>query len=415
MKNHLATAGVSLGLLLAGCSRSLTITTVSEYGGGPIAGVRIQVDDGEWLVTDGDGRVVLEEVPVGFDLKVHQTTTGQGFRADDFWSLEEPGWNPVVLVDGSRVPLRGSDVSGTVSGGTGGPIEVFVSRGWARQGMPGDTASGNGNFGTYVQWEGSGPLSAVVRALESDGSNPPAHFRGYGETAVTLTDPSGGGGNLTGVQVQLQPVGEMTVTGSVTVPASIPNVRVRTTSSLRLSNGEGTALAFSSGGGAPALSAVFPQVPGMVPWLSVSADEMGNQFSASSFEARAVGPGTLPVVFDLPEPAEQLEPSAGARIDESTVFRWRGGPDGGRFAVNVSCEWIDDDGLYRNANYRVMETRERELPFSAFPGLTIDSGTYCLWVVMWSPIGFHRGATQAESNATWDRYSISRSRGAIIQ
>src|SRR3954469_8476440 len=91
---------------LSACSRTVTVRTISEYGGTPIAGVQVQVDDGEWIATDEKGEAAFRNVSPPFVLSIHQVTLGTAgggsYRFDDVWVLRDPQGEPVVaLVDGS--------------------------------------------------------------------------------------------------------------------------------------------------------------------------------------------------------------------------------------------------------------------------------------------------------------------------
>src|SRR6185295_1648766 len=89
-----------------------------------------------------------------------------------------------------------------------------------------------GSFALYVQWEHPGPLSSVLRAVETDGASPPGKYRSYGEAAVTLTDP-GTGGELSGVPITVFPVTEGVVGATVALPPELEHGSLVISSSLR--------------------------------------------------------------------------------------------------------------------------------------------------------------------------------------
>src|SRR4051812_35101535 len=128
MSAHRSAGTAALVLLLSGswgCSRTVTVRTVSEYGGTPIAGVQVQVDDGEWIATDEKGEAAFRNVSPPFVLSIHQVTLGTAgggsYRFDDVWVLRDPQGEPVVaLVDGSWLARYSATVTGSVSGGHGG-------------------------------------------------------------------------------------------------------------------------------------------------------------------------------------------------------------------------------------------------------------------------------------------------------
>lgn len=128
-----AAASVSASLLLAACSSDggedaelrddtggladrQIIQAVSSLGGTPIAGVQIQLDDGEWITTDANGEASFPAVVRAFSVTARQRTSGNPSAYSDVWRLVEQTDNPLVLaVDGSAAPVLSALVSGQVT------------------------------------------------------------------------------------------------------------------------------------------------------------------------------------------------------------------------------------------------------------------------------------------------------------
>src|SRR3954468_603413 len=88
-------ACVLVALALAGCVFSgddLTIQTVSEYGGTPIAGVKVQVGDQPWMTTDASGKARFTAAMSPYTVRIHQAMVftdlkGVAHQNDKVWQL----------------------------------------------------------------------------------------------------------------------------------------------------------------------------------------------------------------------------------------------------------------------------------------------------------------------------------------
>src|SRR5678810_68305 len=101
MSTHRSAVAAALVFLLLGswgCSRTVTVRAISEYGGTPIAGVQVKVDNGAWVATDEQGEAAFRDISPPFALSVHQVTLGTAgggsYRADDVWVLRDPQGDP---------------------------------------------------------------------------------------------------------------------------------------------------------------------------------------------------------------------------------------------------------------------------------------------------------------------------------
>jgi hypothetical protein len=268
-----------------------------------------------------------------------------------------------------------------------------------------------GSFALYVQWEKPGPLSSVLRAVETDGASPPGQYRSYGELAATLTDP-GTGGTLSGVPITLDPVSQGVVGATVALPLELEHASLVISSSLRFPGGGD--LWLGGGPATPPLSVPFPKVSGPESWLAVRAVG-GPPEMASSIQERQVTVPSSGVAFDLLAPASLVEPAKRGVIGAGTTFRWTGGSSTEQAALSMVCDWTDGAGTARGVNYRTLEASGTETSLPPLPDLTVDTGARCFWQVSQYPSGYHLGATLAETPATESGYSLSESREATFQ
>ncbi|HVE82470.1 MAG TPA: hypothetical protein VND93_06470 [Myxococcales bacterium] len=412
-------AGAVWLLVLAGCGRrDLTVRTLSEYGQSPIASILLQADDGEWVFTDDQGEAVLHDVGTPFTVRVHQHVIGQfpeqsgGWANDDVWVLQSPEGDPLVLlVDGNFVTRDYASVTGSLSGTSGGPFRVFASNGTSDR-MPYSVYGAGTQFDLGFQWEGVGrPLDTTFRAFETDSTVLPGHYAAYGEYSARL-EP---GAALNDFTIPLQPVNEATVTAAPTVPGGLgANVQLELSASLQVEGGGGVMWlgAITSG---PSLSAVFPQVSGTVPWMGITARDMGTFDGAQSWDRHAVSPPETGVPFDLPPAVALVDPAEGATINQDTVFRWRGGPAGGQTTFHLICNWSDAAGVTRQVNFRTVEGSGTEARLPAIPNLDLAGASSCRWSVGWAPAGTHEGALLSERGASQYRGSRSQSRSAVFK
>lgn len=161
--------------LLAGCMASedgLTIQTVSEYEGSPIAGVKVQVGDQPWMTTDASGRARFAAAMSPYTVRIHQPmiytdSKGVPHQHDKVWRLVGRDKNPLVVqVDGSLAQIYKANISGTVAGRSTSPgPEVMVVAGTS---FPFPVA-GDGAFAFSAWWEGGTTRDLDLRALETSG------------------------------------------------------------------------------------------------------------------------------------------------------------------------------------------------------------------------------------------------------
>ena len=186
-----AAASVSASLLLAACSSEgggdsplhddsggladrQIIRAVSSEGGKPIAGVQIQLDDGEWLTTDAHGEASFPAAERAFTITARQRTEGNPSAFSDVWRLVEQTDNPLVLaVDGSAAPVLSALVSGQVTGRRGGNdsvIRVFSITGRGDMGSVVALDSYGFDLPVFLEDHGAdrGPRKITLAALETN-------------------------------------------------------------------------------------------------------------------------------------------------------------------------------------------------------------------------------------------------------
>ena len=391
------------GVALAGCGSSssgLVVKTVSEYGGTPIAGVQVQVEEQPWQTTGSGGEASFTATKAPYVVRVYQPmtfTTLQGVRRqhDKVWQLVGQSANPLVLdVDGSLSQIYKARVSGTVTGRSAAGTQVAV-------GAPVPfAAAADGSFQLpVVWWEGSTSRNILLRAFESDTSQPPGHYLRFGAASVKVTDETGflgPGGNVAGARVPLTPVAEGHVSGNVTGAAA---ATLRSALALQFGKYDWLGLGEGSTSGLPlAFDYALPLVAGATPWIQFTASS-GSGFLGTSWHDRAVTPPATGVSFDLPASVSLLEPADSASFSSSTVFRWNAGPAGGKYALDLSCADWNEGPLTRNIHYRAVETTTASVALPAIPGVAIPAGTSCSWSVQWTatidPLSETRGSQSA--------------------
>src|SRR5207248_2671615 len=113
--------------------------------------------------------------------------------------------------------------------------------------------------------------SFTLRAFESDGAQPPAHWTGYASKALTVAqaDPCGPSGTKTGVSLALQPVSEAHVTGHVARGATVgssPAVGV-----IWLKFADAPELPLAGGDPGTDFDYAVPRIDARETWITVSA------------------------------------------------------------------------------------------------------------------------------------------------
>jgi hypothetical protein len=385
------------GLALAGCGSSgdLVVRTVSEYGGTPIAGVKVQVGDQPWMTTGSNGEARVAAVAPPYTVRVYQPMTYTNFRGetkqhDKVWQLIGQTANPLVLdVDGTVALAYKAEITGTVEGRSGAAnsqVRVVAHQGGAVR------AASDGTFRTGTYWEGSTSYDFVLRAFESDTEEPPAHYTGYAASRVRVTDTTGylgEGGSLSGVRLQLGPVAEARVSGQVTRAEALAQETLRSSMFLRFAEYDWAWLGPGRASGQPAaFDYTVPRIDGAETWLrfevwgAAAAPYPVNPLYA--WHSRKVALPSTDVSFDIPPPVSLTEPADGATFGPSTTFRWSPGPPGGKYSLGMLCdpEW-SEGALKRNIYYRDVETTSTEVMLPAIPGVAIPAGVTCAWSVMW--------------------------------
>src|SRR2546423_1879057 len=264
------------GVVLAGCGGGddgLVVRTVSEYGGTPIAGVKVQVGEQPWTTTGSNGEARFTSVAPPYTVRVYQPMTfatrpGLARQNDKVWQLIGQTGNPLVLeVDGSLAQIYKAHASGTVAGRSGAASTQVLVQG-SRAAPDGTFGSSNG---PVIWWEGATSTDFVLRAVESGTEQPPAHYTGYAANRVRLTDTPGflgPGGNLYGMTLQLGPIEEARVSGQVTRPEALSQGTLTSTIALRFSPYEWLGLGEGHPSGQPAaFDYAVPRIGGAAPWL----------------------------------------------------------------------------------------------------------------------------------------------------
>src|SRR5687767_13657502 len=132
----LGVAAAAIGLW--GCD-GLEVITVSEYGGTPMAGINVRVNDLPWAVTDSRGVAAFPAAKPPYVVTVHQvvdtiSAAGNPNRHDDILVLRDlVGGTAVIPVDGTPYDVTGledreAEVAVTVSGDQGQVL--LAAAGW---------------------------------------------------------------------------------------------------------------------------------------------------------------------------------------------------------------------------------------------------------------------------------------------
>lgn len=408
-----AAASVSASLLLAACSSDggddaelrddtggladrQIIQAVSSLGGTPIAGVQIQLDDGEWITTDANGEASFPAVDRAFTVSARQTTGGNPSAFSDVWRLVEQTDNPLVLaVDGSAAPVLSALVSGQVTGRRGGNdsvIHVFAITG--RGDMGSVVALDSYGFELPIFLEGhraaQGPRKLTLAALETNAAATRA--LAFGTAEVQISD-----GDAITADLALAPIAEAQVSGVVALPDRLaadlhPQARLifdgfddaatdpAAAPSLRLFQSTHTAPVLFPG----AYALDLPVIAGARVEVGFSLVEARGGFTpGTSSVARQVELPAQDVAFQLPPVLQQREPAAGAQVPTSAVFRWDPVADSaegeGKYVFRATCA----AGLYGAPLYlRMIETTATEVTLPAVDGVSL-SGMICHWQVAW--------------------------------
>lgn len=400
----------------------LVVQTVSEYGGTPIEGVRVRVNDLPWVTTDGRGMARFERVDPPFTVRAYQTMTGGSgaHRFDDVWELPGLEANPVVLqVDGSPglpfgPPNHHASIAGAISGISGSGPLVRVVATTPVYGGGAAAAAGDGTFEIpFASWEGPSPRTFVLHAFESDSADPPAQYHGHGSVPVSVADPTGEGGAVTGAVVALGAVTETHVRGEVTVAAALAGGALRPILAIEFPDASSVSLVRD---GAPRSPGPFdfavPVVGAPTAMVGFTAVVAPSGPFAGDFRRVAIAQGVpVSVSFDLPDPASLVEPADGGLIGSGTVFRWGAAPGAGRYNLHVSCDQVEG-AVTRHVSFRGIETTATEARLPSIEFVALAPGATCTWDVAWydvsdslvvGPVGLrraYRSATSPQRTAT---------------
>ena len=379
----------------------IVITTVSEYGQSPVSGVQVQLDDGEWRTTDQEGRVTFEAAPQSYDLRVFQRIDTGSSVAQDVWVLvNQTNPSMTIPVDGSTQVTHEGSITGSVSGTSGDESHVAVFGGR----FPGTGAVGTvAEDGTFqlarFRWEGSSSQRFNLHALESNGGALPTRYTGFGTASITLED-AGQGATAT-AEIDLAPVDEADVTGTVAVADGIaPSLRPSMT--LTLPDGAHVTLGDEAALTPGAFEFAIPDLDGATVRLGFEAGDMitGELVGPRSDYTALVALPAKDLTVELPAAVVPVEPAEAATIDHTTRFRWEPLAGGDHYGLSLICAW--DGG---NVNYRVVETTDTEVILPDIPGLLIGPNARCAWSVGW----YDRSVTRIESLTLPSSLRTSRS------
>ena len=354
------------------------ITTVSEFGQSPVAGVQVQLDGGEWLTTDERGRVAFDEAPAVYDLRVFQRIdTGSNVMQDVWVLVDQTSPAMTIPVNGSTQPTHRGSITGSVSGTSDDDSHVAVFGGR----FPDTGRSARSPRTGRSSWPASAGRAPRRRAstcmlLESNGGDLPTRYTGFGTASITLED--GGEGATAMAEIDLAPVDEADLTGTVSVADGIaPSLRPSMT--LTLPDGASLTLGEQAALTPGAFEFAIPDLDGATVRLGFEAGGMttGELIGPRSDYTAII---TLPangLIVELPAAVVPIEPAEGATIDWSTRFRWEALPAGSHYGLSLDCEWNGGD-----VNYRVVETNDTEVSLPDIPGLVV-AGARCAWSVGW--------------------------------
>jgi hypothetical protein len=318
------------------------------------------------------------------------------------------GWTHYITRQASiagSVTNRSADVGSVTRVTAGAPIEGNPYLNPVQVGA-------DGTFQMQATWDQSlSPAQTIVlRALESDTADPPRHYTGYGSAHVSVSD----GAPVNGVTVQLGPVAETRISGTLTTTGQLAGGNVGTSLVLVFPNDWGISLA---------RHAEPRTVPGSfdytVPIAGTQTALVGFHVDASyigggsgsqrRYVAIAEGAPVSGLLFDIPAPVALVEPADGATIGTDTVFRWTTGPPGGSYDLGVSCYLpgsASQDGRDIVTGWGINTTNTEARVFST-PFLRLVPGMRCYWGVVWSD-----GDLSAPQGARW---AAPMSRSAVLR
>src|SRR5438270_401118 len=383
-------------LPMGGCSDPpIVVRTVSDRTGLGMAGIRVQVADQPWAMTDADGKATFTAVSGMFTVRVHQSpnfATSAPYPCANGACLEEifvveglSGSQVVVEVDGNfgllspphLPPWYDADVSGSAVGWTQPTsastwVQISYSGTW----LPSQVAS-DGSFDLSFPFQAPA-TSVALRAYEGEPNSPYQLTRLFAFGSATV--PVVKGGHTTGVSVSLRPVVMGTAEGTASLAAPLAGAEVRGWCSIGFGGYEPAAVFFAGTTVAPAaFSLPAASVPGGETSVTLFTTLGGGRGSAR--QRRSVSVPATGVAFQLPAPAELLEPAEAAFIDGTTFFRWNASETGGTSTLGLGCDWTADSVLH-SVGYSVSTTGS-QATVPAIPGVAVPADASCSWAVNW--------------------------------
>jgi hypothetical protein len=209
----------------------ITVTgqVLSYYGGRPVQGVQVFVDD-QFYVTDANGAFTAEGVVPPYDVGVLVTDGGVLFgapsgtlRGSVYRGVTRP--DPKILYPGSSSYTRAGQVSGTVTGGAGFPYptptpdpgyetSIYLSGPYASLSGFG-ASSADGSFLSDVYWNGGGTETVALNVIQYS-NVPEISYTGYGRATGIVPDQG-----VADIDIAMSPIGTGHIVGTVTAPFEI--------------------------------------------------------------------------------------------------------------------------------------------------------------------------------------------------
>jgi len=380
---HLSIAVLALAVVspLGGCTEStIVVRTVSNRTGAPITGVSVQVGSQSWATTDAKGEATFA-ASSPFTVRSHQTVTWPSGSTEDYVQVlgEQSGSEITVTVEGlqgwgaengvPKPPWYGATVAGSVSGRSGASsAETSVRQTYDGTwlGVPAQ----DGSFDMQVIFQSSTGTTVTLRAFEADqdANGDVTHLYSMGAAQVSVVPD----GRATGVSIQLAPVTEGAVAGSVSLDPTLAGASVRAGWQMRADpyggmpiNGPRTAIDPAG------FSITAPSVSDGAIWLRVNVG-----WSAHSRRVTVPSSG---LAFAIPAAPALVEPAEGATFDHTIVLRWTTPEAGGTSTVNLYCSPASG----ASASFTLVTTGSQAVVPDDIPGVTLVSGTQCTWDVGW--------------------------------
>ncbi len=215
-----------------------------------------------------------------------------------------------------------------------------------------------------LEWRGEATRSFTLHAIEAG----PEGFTAAAATVVTLQDPGGLGDMVTDAVLELVPVGQELVRGTVAMPDGLDDRRARL--DLVFEQGSYVGVSGSSELSSGEFELAFPVVEGTTPRLSFRA--YNPQIGGASEAELTLTPPLEDLDVTLLTPVELLEPEPDAAVDADTTFRWTALTGAETYSLGVYCPSI---------NFRMIETRDTQATLPAIQGLDLPRGEVCQWAV----------------------------------